>query len=66
VPTDEFSPYLTETIEDFAEAEQRPPTIAHGLAVTQDVQSDLEDVLANTFARPYDVDAATSRFMETV
>jgi glucose/mannose transport system substrate-binding protein len=66
VPTDEFSPYLTETIEDFANAEQRPPTIAHGLAVTQDVQSDLEDALANHFADPYDVDAATSRFMEIV
>lgn len=64
VPTDEFSPYLTETIEDFAAAEQRPPTIAHGLAVTQDVQSDLEDALADNFLRPYDVDAATSRFMD--
>ena len=66
VPTDQFSPYLTETIEDFAEAEQRPPTIAHGLAVTQDVQSDLEDALANHFLDPYNVDAATRRFMEIV
>ncbi|USZ68582.1 ABC transporter substrate-binding protein [Halorussus salilacus] len=66
VPTDAFSPYLTETIEDFAEAEQRPPTLAHGLAVTQDVQSDLEDALADTFVDPYDVDAATQRFMEIV
>lgn len=66
VPTDQFSPYLTETIEDFANAEARPPTIAHGLAVTQDVQSDLEDALANDFLDPYNVDAVTSRFMEIV
>ncbi|WP_132060119.1 ABC transporter substrate-binding protein [Halorussus amylolyticus] len=66
VPTDEFSPYLTETIEDFAAAEQRPPTIAHGLAVTQDVQSDLEDALSDNFLDPYNVDAVTSRFMEIV
>jgi glucose/mannose transport system substrate-binding protein len=64
VPTDDFSPYLTETIEDFADVDQRPPTIAHGLAVTQDVQSDLEDALADNFLDPYNVDAVTSRFME--
>jgi len=66
VPTDEFSPYLTETIEDFNSVDQRPPTLAHGLAVTQDVQSDLEDALSNHFLDPYDVDAATRRFMEIV
>jgi glucose/mannose transport system substrate-binding protein len=66
VPTDDFSPYLTETIEDFAEADQRPPTLAHGLAVTQDVQSDLEDALADNFLDPFNVDAATSRFMDLV
>jgi glucose/mannose transport system substrate-binding protein len=66
VPTDEFSPYLTETIEDFAEAERKPPTLAHGLAVRQDIQSDLEDALADNFLDPFDVDAATSRFLEIV
>lgn len=66
VPTDQFNPYLTETIEDFNSVEQRPPTIAHGLAVTQDVQSDLEDAIANNFADPYNVDAVTSRFMQIV
>jgi len=66
VPTDQFSQYLTETIEDFNSVDQRPPTIAHGLAVTQDVQSDLEGALSDTFLDPYDVDAATSRFMQIV
>jgi glucose/mannose transport system substrate-binding protein len=64
VPTDEFSPYLTETIEDFANAERRPPTIAHGLAVTPSIQSELKDAVTTHFADPYDVDAVTQRFME--
>jgi len=64
--TSEFSPYLTETIDDFQNAEQRPPTLAHGLAVTQTQQADLEDVLANTFLDPYDVEAATDGFMDVL
>ncbi len=66
VPTDEFNDYLTETIEDFQNAEQKPPTLAHGLAVPQSTQSELEGVLNENFADPFDVDAATSGFMNTV
>lgn len=66
VPTDEFNAYLTETIEDFQNADQKPPTLAHGLAVDQGTQSDLEGVLNENFADPFDVDAATEGFMNTV
>ncbi|SFS95901.1 ABC transporter substrate-binding protein [Halostagnicola kamekurae] len=66
VPTDEFNPYLTETIEDFNEVSDKPPTLAHGLAVDQQTQSDLEGVLNDNFADPYDVDGATEGFMNNV
>ncbi len=66
VPTDAFNQYLTETIEDFSNASEKPPTLAHGLAVDQSTQSDLEGVLNDTFADPYDVDAATTGFMDAV
>jgi glucose/mannose transport system substrate-binding protein len=66
VPTDNFNQYLTETIEDFENASMKPPTLAHGLAVDQSTQSDLQGVLNGNFADPYDVDAATSGFMDAV
>lgn len=66
VDTSDFSPYLTETIEDFQNAEHRPPAIAHGLAVTPSLQADLEDVLADTFLDPYDVEAATDGFIDAL
>lgn len=66
VPTDRFNDYLVDTIEDFANAEQRPPTIAHGLAVPQSVQSELETAIANNFADPFDAEAVTDRFMSIV
>ncbi len=66
VPTDEFNAYLTDTIEDFDTVSEKPPTLAHGLAVDTDTQSTLEDVLNDNFADPYDVDGATSGFMDAV
>jgi glucose/mannose transport system substrate-binding protein len=66
VPTDEFNAYLTDTIEDFQNATEKPPTLAHGLAVPQSTQSELEGVLNQNFADPFDVDAATQGFMDTV
>ncbi|WP_306058105.1 ABC transporter substrate-binding protein [Natronococcus wangiae] len=62
-PTDDFNAYLTDTIEDFDDASEKPPTLAHGLAVDQSTQTDLEGVLNNDFADPYDVDSATDGFM---
>ncbi|WP_309138787.1 ABC transporter substrate-binding protein [Haloterrigena gelatinilytica] len=66
VSTDEFNDYLTDTIDDFDNVSEKPPTLAHGLAVDTSTQADLEDVLNNNFADPYDVDGATSGFMDSV
>ncbi|WP_238709436.1 ABC transporter substrate-binding protein [Natronorubrum halophilum] len=66
VSTDEFNDYLTDTIDDFDSASEKPPTLAHGLAVDTTTQSDLEEVLNNNFADPYNVDDATEGFMNNV
>lgn len=66
VSTEDFNPYLTDTIDDFENAEEKPPTLAHGLAVDQGTQSDLEGVLNTNFAEPFDVQGATDGFMNTV
>jgi glucose/mannose transport system substrate-binding protein len=66
VPTDRFNDYLTETIEDFANAERRPPTIAHGLAVPQATQSELESAISDHFADPFSAGSVTSAFMDIV
>ncbi|MES3517188.1 MAG: ABC transporter substrate-binding protein [Natronomonas sp.] len=66
VDTSRFSDYLVDTIEDFQDADSRPPTLAHGLAVTPSQQADLADILADTFLAPYDVDAATEGFLNAL
>ncbi|GAB3663371.1 ABC transporter substrate-binding protein [Halopiger thermotolerans] len=66
VATDQFNDYLTDTIENFNEVSEKPPTLAHGLAVDPSTQSELEGVLNDNFADPYDVDSATSGFMDVV
>jgi glucose/mannose transport system substrate-binding protein len=66
VATEEFGPYLSETMTDFAEADQKPPTLAHGLAVEPETLTALKDVITNNFTGPYDVDAATQAMLETV
>jgi glucose/mannose transport system substrate-binding protein len=62
----EFGPYLQETIEDFANAEEKPPTLAHGLAVSPDKMSGLKEVLTTQFTGPYNVDKAADEFVSTV
>jgi len=66
VSADQFGPYLQETIEDFANAEHRPPTLAHGLAAAAETMSSLSDVLSSNFTGPYDVDAATQGFLRVL
>jgi glucose/mannose transport system substrate-binding protein len=66
VSMDQFGPYLQETAEDFAEADQRPPTLQHGLAVTREKMTALNEVISSEFTGPYNVDAATSGFMDAV
>ncbi|ESP90215.1 ABC transporter substrate-binding protein [Candidatus Halobonum tyrrellensis] len=61
-----FGPYLQETMEDFQNAENKPPTIAHGLAVPPEQLTGLKGVISNNFSGPYNVEAATDAFMSTV
>ena len=63
---DEFGPYLQEAAQQFANAEHRPPTLQHGLAVTADKMSALNDVISAEFTGPYNVDAATAGFLESI
>jgi len=66
VSMDAFGPYLQETATDFAEAEHRPPTLQHGLAVGAEVMTSLNDVVTSEFTGPYNVDAATQGFVDAV
>ncbi|QWC18799.1 ABC transporter substrate-binding protein [Halorubrum sp. 2020YC2] len=66
VDMSEFGPYLQETQEDFAEADQRPPNLQHGLGVPAETMTTLNDVVSSEFSGPYDVDAATEGFVDAV
>ena len=66
VDMSEFGPYLQETAEDFADADQRPPNIQHGLGITADQRSSLNDVISSEFTGPYNVEAATDGFIDAV
>lgn len=66
VSKSEFGPYLQGAIEDFAAADKRPPTLAHGLAVVPEKMTSLKDVISNEFSGPYNVEKATQQFMDTV
>ncbi|SNZ03437.1 carbohydrate ABC transporter substrate-binding protein, CUT1 family [Natronoarchaeum philippinense] len=61
---EDFGPYLAETIEDFQNAEERPPTLAHGLAVSPTAMSQMKEVITNEFTGPYNVDAAATGLLE--
>ena len=65
-PTDQFDQYLTETIQDYGNVENKPPTIAHGLAVTPDVHSDIDGVITNDFLGSGDLDSATQGMLDAV
>jgi len=66
VDMSQFGPYLQETAEDFADAEYRPPTLQHGLAVTSQKMTQLNEVISGEFTGPYNVDAATTGFLDAV
>jgi len=66
VSMDRFGPFLQETAEDFANAEHRPPTLQHGLAVEREKMTALNDVVSSEFTGPFNVDAATSGFMNAI
>ena len=66
VDMNEFGPYLQETAEDFANADQRPPNIQHGLGITAEQRSALNDVIASEFTGPYNVEAAADGIVDAV
>lgn len=66
VDMSEFGPYLQDVAEDFANVDHRPPSLQHGLAVTSEKMTALNDVIGNHFTGPYDVDAATEGFLNAV
>ena len=66
VDLSDFGPYLQETAEDFAEADQRPPNIQHGLGITSQQRTQLNEVISSEFTGPYNVDAATQGFLDAV
>jgi len=66
VDMSEFGPYLQETQQDFAEADQRPPNLQHGLGVDSETMSALNDVISSEFSGPYNVEAATTGFVDAV
>ena len=66
VDMSEFGPYLQETQQDFADAEERPPNLQHGQGVTSEVRTALNDVISSEFSGPYNVDAATDGFVDAV
>ncbi|EMA49520.1 ABC transporter substrate-binding protein [Halococcus thailandensis] len=65
-PTDKFGPYLTKTIKEYSEVSQKPPTIAHGLAVLPDVHSDIDGVITNEFLGSGNLDSATKGMLDAV
>ena len=65
-PQDQFGPYLQETMEDYRTADQKPPTIADGLAVPPDTLTDLLSVFTDNFMGPYNVDATAQQIIETI
>lgn len=66
VPKDEFGPYLQETMDDFSSVDHKPPTIAHGLAVSPNKLTKLRGVLNDNFMGPFDVDAAAQGIIDTL
>lgn len=66
VSTEEFGPYLSNTIKDFQNAKQKPPTIAHGLAVPAATLTKLKGVINDNFTGPYDVDATAEGMLQTI
>lgn len=66
IAKEEFGPYLQETIDDFASVDHKPPTIAHGLAVSPEKLVGCREVLNNNFMGPYDVEAAAQGLVDTL
>ncbi|WP_255681991.1 ABC transporter substrate-binding protein [Natrinema sp. SYSU A 869] len=55
VSDEAFTPFLQDQMADFQESDDQPPSIAHGLAVSPSVQTEIEGAFAN-FIDNWDVD----------
>jgi glucose/mannose transport system substrate-binding protein len=66
VDMSEFGPFLQETAKDFAEADKRPPTLQHGLAVQREKMTALNDVISSEFSGPFNPEAAADGFMDAI
>ena len=62
----EFGPYLKKTIEEFKSAKQKPPTLAHGLAVPPRTLSNLKGAINNNFTGPYNVEATADAMLQAI
>lgn len=65
-PTKEFGPYLSNTIKEFKNAEHKPPTIAHGLAVPAKTLTKLKGDINNSFTGPYKVEKTADSMLATI
>jgi glucose/mannose transport system substrate-binding protein len=65
-PTDQFGPYLTNTIEDYNSASNKPPTIAHGLGATPEVHTAIDEVITNDFLGSGNLQATTQGMLDAV
>jgi len=62
--SDDFGPYLSETMEDFKNADQLPPTLAHGLAVSPNQLTNMKSVITENFSGPYNVEATAQGLLD--
>jgi glucose/mannose transport system substrate-binding protein len=62
----DFGPYLQDAADDFANAEERPPNLQHGLGVVAKTMTSLNDVISSNFSGPYNVEDATDGFVDAV
>jgi glucose/mannose transport system substrate-binding protein len=58
--------FLGLTLEDLNGAEQLPPTLAHGLAVSPEKLGNVKSAFGDNFMGPFNVDQATQALMEAV
>ncbi len=47
VSDEAFTPFLQDQMADFEESDEQPPSIAHGLAVAPDIQTEVEGAFSN-------------------
>jgi glucose/mannose transport system substrate-binding protein len=62
----DFGPYLQDAADDFANAEERPPNLQHGLGVVAKTMTSLNDVISSNFSGPFNVEDATDGFVDAV